>query len=340
MSKKSIIIGLASLLVVATIALLVVLRMEGSACGTEQGGGFKIIRYDRLVEDYAATGNVALWQRLNTEFPLETQALVENVLRLGPIDAEGIEDSLCAFYASPSMHRLRADVSRRFEDLSDLERPLGEAFCRLSQELPGFVVPKVYTQISAFNESVVVGDSLIGISLDKYMGADYPLYAKCFYANQRATMVPGRIVQDCLLFYLNQLSRPKRPDGQGETLLDCMLQQGKLNWIVAHVTHKPLVNVAAVTPATKSWYKSNERRVWQILCQRNLLASTDAALIHAVVYSADARPYFSDPYSRGVGLWVGMRIVDSYMKRHPEVTLADLFAQTDYAAILRESGFQ
>ena len=43
------------------------------------------------------------------------------------------------------------------------------------------MIPMIYTQISAFNESIVLSDSVLGISLDKYMGEDYPLYKRFFF---------------------------------------------------------------------------------------------------------------------------------------------------------------
>lgn len=149
------------------------------------GKDLHIIRYDRMVDDYVNTGNVALWQRMNTEFPRETRALIEDVLHLGRADNEDIDDSLIAYYKDPILVQLRMDISRKFEDLSVYEKALSRAFKRLEAEDKNFVTPKIYAQNSAFNQSIVVGDSLIGISLDKYMGADYPAYKKYFYENQR-----------------------------------------------------------------------------------------------------------------------------------------------------------
>ena len=56
--------------------------------------------------------------------------------------------------------------------------------------------------------------------------------------------------------------------------------------------------------------------------------------------TSDAHPYFKDAHSRGVGLWLGMQIVDSYMQRHPEVSLDSLLHITDYQRILKESKYQ
>ena len=53
--------------------------------------------------------------------------------------------------------------------------------------LPGIDIPEIYTQIGAFNQSIIVNRNAIGISLDKYLGSEYPLYKKFYTAAQRET---------------------------------------------------------------------------------------------------------------------------------------------------------
>ena len=53
------------------------------------------------------------------------------------------------------------------------------------------------------NQSVVVGDSILGFSIDKYMGADYPLYKRFYYDYQCRSMEPDRIVPDCFTCYVH-----------------------------------------------------------------------------------------------------------------------------------------
>lgn len=155
-------------------------QFDRSLIKDEASNPQRIVRYDRIVDDYVSTGNIALWQRMNTEFPRETRVLIENVLRLGRADQEGIEDSLRAFYNNPTLTQLRKDVAQRFEDLTPYEKELKQAFARLKGEQSSFVTPRIYAQNSAFNQSIVVGDSLLGISLDKYLGTNYPSYKNTF----------------------------------------------------------------------------------------------------------------------------------------------------------------
>lgn len=298
----------------------------------------KIVRYDRLVDDYVNTGSVALWQRMNTEHPRATRALIEDVLRLGPADGLGIEDSLRAYYKDSTLTTLRLDAAQKFEDLSSYEAQLARAFARLSEADSSFVTPVVYTQISALNQSVVVGDSLLGISLDKYMGTNYPLYKTCFYENQRVTMEPSRLVRDCLMFYLTQqnqlLQRGVKP-----SIGRWLVHQGKIAWVVAQVLDCKLIDVAAVQSATKRWYEKHEQEVWQSLQQPALWNSTDSVKLGEVMMTSDAHPYFQDSHSRGVGLWIGMRLVDSYMKHHPKVSIGTLLHRTNDEQILKESKY-
>lgn len=298
----------------------------------------KIVRYDRIVEDYISTGNIALWQKMNTEFPRETRVLIEDVLRLGRADQEGIEDSLRAFYNNPTLAQLRKDVGKQFEDLSPYEKELNKAFSKLESDDSTFVTPRIYAQNSAFNQSIVVGDSLIGISLDKYLGRNYPAYKKYFYKNQRATMEPSRIVQECLFFYLYQqfsLSKQVRQYNLGNV----MLHQGKIGWVVSQLINSDPIDVAAVQPATKQWYVQHEKSCWNILRQNNMWLNSDTLLCKSIVLTATKYPYFKNEHSRGVGLWIGMRIIDSYMQHHPNIGLDSLLHTTDYQRILRESHY-
>lgn len=292
------------------------------------------------MEDYLSTGSFMTWQKLSTDYPCETRALVEDVLHLGTVDGELIGDSLRTFYADSTLVKVRKDVEQRFSDISPYEKQLGRAFNRLKAECPDFVTPYVYCQNSAFNQSIVVGDSLLGISLDKYLGANYPAYQKYFYENQRATMEPQRIVQDCLTFYLaQQYIRPQTEKNPHPNLLDWMIHQAKIAWVVAQLTDNCLLDVAAVLPATKKWYTDHERQVWTTINRPEILSSKDSTLISSVVMTNTKHPYFGDTHSRGVGLWVGMRIVDEYMKRNPKVTVDSLLHTTDYKRLLQASRY-
>ena len=64
-----------------TILCLTACQLDRSLLKSSQDEQVHIVRYDRLVEDYVSSGNIGLWQKMNTEFPRETRALIEDVDR-------------------------------------------------------------------------------------------------------------------------------------------------------------------------------------------------------------------------------------------------------------------
>ena len=125
------------------------------------------------------------------------------------------------------------DALLKFDDISDIEKELTDGFEKLKHEVPFIRIPSVYSQFSALNESVVVGDSLLGFSIDKYMGEDYPLYKRFYYNYQRKSMKPERIVPDCFVYYL--MSEYPFPMDGNRTLLDLIMHFGKIHYVVAKI---------------------------------------------------------------------------------------------------------
>ena len=98
-----------------------------------------------------------------------------------------------------------ADVQHQYADMDDISQELEATFLRLKEELPEIDLPQIYTQIGSFDESIVVGNNTLGISLDKYLGADYPFYKAHYTEEQRKMMDRSMIVPDCLGFYVLSL---------------------------------------------------------------------------------------------------------------------------------------
>ena len=161
-----------------------------------------IDRYDRVLDEYVSLGSYNALHRMNTQYPMETKLLIEDVLELGRVNEPNVEQRLRTFYLDSTVQVLLDEVHRQYNDISDLEADFNQAFEELQRQDPTFRRPHVYTQISCLNQSIVVGDTLIGISLDKYLGADFPLYREYYTDEQRAQMTREAIVQDAINAYL------------------------------------------------------------------------------------------------------------------------------------------
>ncbi len=171
-----------------------------------------VVRYDKAELVYLTTGDYSAMQHMQTEYPLQTRRLVEDVLQLGKMEETFIKTRFYDFFQDSTLQELIGEVERQYADMDDLDKELETAFGRLAELVPVAKVPEVYTQIGSLDQSICVGDGVVGISLDKYLGSDYPLYIKYGYTEQqRRTMTRDFIVPDCLGFYLLSLYPPIEP---------------------------------------------------------------------------------------------------------------------------------
>ena len=176
----------------------------------ESIGEVHIDRYDRVLDEYVSLGSGTALNRMNTEYPRQTKLLIEDVLELGEVSDPDIERELRHYYLDSTVQVLLDEVHRQYSDVSDLEADFARVFKMLKKNDPSFKTPHIYTQISCLNQSIVVSDTLIGISLDKYLGEDFPLYHEFYTPQQRRQMDRSAIVTDAVSTYL-QLRRSERP---------------------------------------------------------------------------------------------------------------------------------
>ena len=164
-----------------------------------------IQRYDRIESLYLTTGDYSALQQMNTVYPTQTRMLLEDVLQLGKVNDRDINSKFLFFFQDCTLQMMLSDVQHEFADMDDVNQELTAAFERLKSELPGMEVPVIYAQIGSFDQSIVVGNNSLGISLDKYLGSDYPFYVTHYSEEQRKLMVRSMIVPDCLAFYILSL---------------------------------------------------------------------------------------------------------------------------------------
>ncbi len=221
-----------------------------------------IDRYDRIEALYLTTGDVAALHQMNTDYPDQTRTLIEDLLQLGHVNDSDINVRFLQFFKDTTLQRLLVDVTVAYEDVSDLDQELSASFGRLQELLPQIQVPRVYTQIGSLDQSIVVGEGVLGISLDKYLGCDHPVYLKYGYSErQRSTMTRSYIVPDCLGFYL--LSYYPIPQGASPDEID--EHMGRIKCVVNEAVGREVFTDDAVKKAERILKKHSLDSVEQFL---------------------------------------------------------------------------
>ena len=199
-----------------------------------------IERYDRIESLYLTTGDFSALQQMNTGYPQQTRTLIEDVLKIGRVNDPEINVKFLSFYQDTTLQTLIASAEEQYANMDDINQDLTDAFERLRDMLPDLEVPTVYAQIGSLDQSIIVGDGLLGISLDKYLGESYPLYEKYFNASQRKSMNRENIVPDCIGFYL--LSLFPMPSEYAQSQLGRDMHIGKVQWVVNQAMNETVFN--------------------------------------------------------------------------------------------------
>lgn len=222
-----------------------------------------IERYDRVENLYLTTGDYSALQQMKMTYPMQTRTLIEDMLRLGKVNAPDINVKFLHFFEDSTLQHMLGDVQQQYSDISDLEAALSDAFGRLKEKLPTLEIPLVYTQIGSFDQSIVVGNGTLGISLDKYLGEDYPFYQKHYSVEQRRMMVRDMIVPDCLAFYLLSVYPLPRRLALNQAERD--RHMGRIQWIVNEVMGRPVFSNVFVDSVSRMMKPNSQLTIDQLL---------------------------------------------------------------------------
>jgi len=190
-------------------------------------------RYDRIQSLYLTTSDFSALQQMNTAYPMQTRTLIEDVLRIGKVNDPQINTKFLSFYQDSTLQVLINEAEQQYANMDDINEDFTNAFRFLKKEIPGMEIPEIYAQIGSLDQSVIVGNGMIGICLDKYLGVDYPLYMKEEYGyslDQRQMMQRRYIVPDGIGFYL--LSLYPMPFDKPLSQEERDIHMGRIQWVV------------------------------------------------------------------------------------------------------------
>lgn len=288
-----------------------------------------IERFDRELPDYVQEGDTATAARFREKYDPFFPIYCRQILGLG--DAPAFKEGLHLFLTHEAVAKLYADTEARFAGDTIWASDLQQAFARFHEQFPQSPLPRLLTHVSGLNQSVVTVDTLLSVSLDCYLGADYPLYEQRYYIYERALHESDRIAFDALEVWLRTLYpyQSKR-----NALLDRMVYEGKILYALASTLPRvDVYRLLGYTDEQRQWCQANEAEIWRQVIARKHLFSTESMLINKYIEPA---PFVADlnPDSPGrLGRWIGYQIVERYA-REKKMSAAELLATPDNAGEL------
>jgi len=319
--------------------------MLATACGGGSHSGPDRIpdldlRIERLDQDLfrsARDSSTNFSLRLYAQYGPFYQVYVERILQAAPIDDPRLPIALTRFVMDPDWSAAQKQADQVLGDLEPQRQALEQGFERLKGFFPDSLVPRVIAFNSGYNYGATPTDSVLGIGVEWFIGKDSEavryLAPESFPQYVKDRMRPEMLVPSAVKSWL-QVHYMK--DIRGQDVLTHLVETGKVLYLLDAVL--PETNDAlkfAFSDEQLAWCGENEFGIWKELVAKEQLYSKKGEDIDRLLNDGPFTNGFPRQSPGHIGEWIGYRMVKRYMDDHNEVTMAQLFANTDPRVVLK-----
>lgn len=215
--------------------------------------------------------------------------------------------------------------------------PLADAFKHIQEKYPSFKVPAVKFIMTGFaGNDLLITDSLIVIGLD-YFGGPAARFRPNVFDYQLRRYQKEYIVPSILFFMSGRFNKMNPGD---KTLLAEIIGYGKSFEFVKQIDPScpdSLITGFSADNLRKTY--NSQKEIWGYFISNKLLYEKNDLKKQKYI---GERPYtveIGNEVPGGIGRWVGWRIVNVYVAKHPDVKLQQLMAMDNALNLFQESGY-
>lgn len=287
-----------------------------------------------ILKNYPDTPDV---YELSTKYGTFLDLYGHQILGIGGTNEMDFAAKLHSYCKYTKDYRIPAKVEAKFGDFSKKKTELEQSLKYYKYYFPDKEIPVIYTYLSDFKQSIVIEENLIGIGLDKYLGAESDLYG-IFEKYMVRRMRPEMVTVD---FMRAMAISEFQYDDTNDNLLSQMVHEGKIQYFLDAVL--PFAEDSlkfGYTDQQMDWANINEKNMWEYIVENKLLFSTDNLTIRGMIGEGPFTTLFANNSAPKAGVFLGWKIVHRYMEKKPEVTLPELMANNDYQKILNDAKYK
>ncbi len=267
--------------------------------------------------------------------------LFSYVTNSGDINDTSFADLLTGFCTDKLNYEVYQSVMDKYPDITAIEDDLEKAFRHYKWYFPDKKIPSVYTCITGFNNSLIIGDSVIGIGLERYLGSDCEYYPRLqIYRYIAARMNSWNIVPDCMYGWASSEWDYTSMGYPADDVMSSIMHEGKLKYFQKCMM--PAINdtiLFGFSADQMKFCRNNERQMWFYLIEHDLLFSTDQFTISKLTGEAPFTTFFTGESPGRAAVWIGFRIIESYMMRNNRISLGEMMENTDIQGILEAAKY-
>jgi hypothetical protein len=228
-----------------------------------------------------------------------------------------------------------------FKNLNDVETELSMLLRYYKYYFPKRTLPKFYSCVSEYSVGAfTVGDSIVGIGLDMFLGAKYPIYA--FPPMNFPEYVTRTLDKNHLPVYVaNALIDEIAPPAAGSRMLDVMLQNGKKIYVLASLLPATADSTLhCYTTKQMDWCHDNEAEMWSFFLDQKMLYSNDQKTFRRFTEAAPTSNGMPEQAPGRTANYIGYKIIEQYMAAHPNMPLQALLDERNAEKIFKESKYK
>ena len=279
-------------------------------------------------------------EQLYANYELFMPIFVEGILGLQTEDTAYLCEMYAQFLTDTVMGFAQTNTTAQelFANVDSLQEALNTGFSRLHFLYPEWEIPTLYLFVSGFNSSVMYYENIMGVGVDMYLGSEYPYYNQVVYDYQKQTMrkacVAGDVLSLYLAYHISYNSKYNR-------LLEQMIFRGKQLFLLAQLLpNEPVWEVIGYSKEQWDWCEQYEQAIWNRIMQKRDLFKTESNVLSSYMNDGPFTAEVTQDSPGRLGVWVGWRIVDSYMRNNKDVTLRELMNENDAQKILEQSYYK
>ena len=298
----------------------------------------EIVSFDQALLNINPNNTEAEIKKIYSDYQDFMDVYVEGVLGLMVQDTAMLCKEFTQFLSDSAVIQTNAEVKKQFSNIEDIQNELNTAFSRMHYLYPELEIPKIYFFVSGLYASIFTYENIIGVGVDMYLGSDFKGYNGIVYDYQKNSMDKKFLAGDILSYYIS-LNFPF--NSKENRLLEYMLHQGKLIYLLSELLpDSPYWEVIGYTKEQWDWCIKWEKEIWNQIMDKRDLFKTESMIITSYINDGPFTAEISQESPGRLGIWVGWRIIDSYMRHNEDVTLQELMKDGDAQKILKKSFYK
>lgn len=258
----------------------------------------------------------------------------------GILDRPVTDSTLMAYARSRAVSVFEPDIVRLLSGLDSVEHVLGDVKLNL-KGYERLSMPEAYGIVSPYNQRIFMADSLMLIGLNHYLGPEYEGYA-AFPDYQRRLKRIDRLPYDVVEALLVSAYPMQGKTGEPSTVLEHMLYQGALLMAILDIVPDATEgSVAGYDQAQYEWALDHEAQLWKAMISGELLYDVSPAMADRILSDSPSVSFIHPDAPGRIGRFIGLRIIRSYLDRHPGTEIDYLLSPDFYGNIstLAKSGY-